>query len=362
MKTTVNLARVLGNARWTSLLLVAAVLLGACGRSKDCDKSSVTCADELRFLGGDGPPDSPFGWIFQSKNGAVISAVDYKATLAVDTLTGTSRKSYDAQELSMVLSDLIAVRAEAPAACPLRTTLTVRDADLSRGTSLKDVRCYDATCIEVDCDKFTLDRKAIIYPVENETQAKEAAPHVRCEGFTYRRTNDLPDITWNMRSYFSYKFKDEPSVMSYRFATGPFLGPAVTKPSDVNNLFEPDVTNPKLLVADTPYGIRLPMRMEVKELAPASGTNDKVLRAGWNIESYTVGCAMKQSVMADIVKTALNGASIGKSTLHIRFNENAQAVPAGEEGWCSYFAEPGEEPAFQTYVDTKNNEDCAVLK
>ena len=359
MKTMLNLAPRRGHVPLVATLLLAAALLGACGRSKECDKPSVVCADALSESGVLGFSNDAYLWIFsQSKPQAVWNPSDYVASLRVETLTGSRRVSE--QPILNVTSDLAFI---APVeVCPTRLTLTVRDVDLARGTSVEAVRCFDAACMEADCAKFTLDRKAIIYPVENETQAKDAAPHVRCEGFTYRNTAGLPDITWNVRSYFSYKFKDEPSAISYRFASGPFLGPAITKPSDVNDVFDPDVTNPKVLVADTSFGVRLPMRVSVSELVPATGDNFKVLRAGWHFGARTVGCAMKQAVLNEIITTALNGASIGKNTLHIRFNDNDDTVPSGEQGWCSYFAAPGEEPAFQSYADTQANQDCALLK
>ncbi len=244
-----------------------------------------------------------------------------------------------------------------PDRCPLRATLRVSDYDQEKyGTSQTSSVCLDAQCKAIDCDDWSSERATPI-AVDTPADGAQAARTVKCQKVTYREIHGVPELTWVLRSAFSYALSSEPTVLAHRY--GAPAGPTVAKGSDFDAEFHPDIANPKEIASDTSVALRLPLRMTLDDLVPAPpATNPSYLQAGWTFNAYTVGCAVKQSTLHAAIKQALGGTPIGTRTLHLVFNETDFAVPVGENGWCYYLADEGSNPTFDPNRSTDTGKEC----
>lgn len=345
---------------WWLVLLGVMGLGSGCERKEGCAKEEVVCADEL--IAYSSPPSftTQVGLSFSlppaiDGNGFDWTQFPFQVTIE-DPKNGTqiiANAKPDESSHGVVYFF--------PPLSPLtRVTVTSWDKAPIGRTTVSSTYCVGANKDKVDCGQWALANQVSPTKVGSSVEAESAARNVRCQKLTYSEADGNADVTWYLKSPFSYEFTNEPKVMGKRFAPESKNGPFLAGGSDFNMDFDPDIVNPKQVIADVGYAMHLPMRLTYADLVPASGSAPDTLLAGWSIQKVAVGCTIKQSVLHGILTTATDKLPAG-GTVHVLFNPGDASKPSGENGWCYYQAGPGDQPSLKAYQDTKAGAVCEKM-
>ncbi|MBI5607466.1 MAG: hypothetical protein HY902_01145 [Deltaproteobacteria bacterium] len=363
---------------WLALLAAVLVASVGCQRPAKCYEDGVVCADEFDqtvAVGSDmttwyfGQAAKPITVTFSVPDGATAS-VPLKYFVDVTTvIEGAGEWSWGD----------IAFQAGKPIATSwpstfgrARYTYKLMDADKAYGTEQTAEICIDDKGKQQDCKAWAATKLPDPVTITNDN-ALTLAPNIRCGKLAYQESDSgdvqWSDLTWTVRSPASYDMGKVPNARGQRYGMSQ-PGPFVTKPLDTVEMLgkKPEAAKwPASLTGRVATDLRLPLRFGLAELVNTNKNNPDVLRAGWAFtdtasgKEVNVGCAIKQTVLADIISTALAGQPIGEQTVHILFNAASDKQPVGENGWCYKVTGKGQSPLLKPYASTESGKPCANL-
>lgn len=368
-------------------LLLAVVLAGSagCERPAECDKLEVVCADELQKnvlqqnFSATGVSEF-FVRFFQATNANQKikfdpDLYDFHTTCVYENgdqgnIKHTFHYDSNSKELDGVIY-WIEFKA-----LMVKCQYTVSDKNTALRTSQTYEFCGSLKSTSLSCEGF----KPQTVKLTKDSAAKIAV-NVSCLRLTYREIEKeidpangkakivWGDMTWAVKAAGpSYDMVGAPSVSGYRY-TEP-SGPFVSK-GDVDEMLGPTASKSKpvtFLASNQAAELRLPLRWPYGKLGNVAASNESVLQAGWYVafdqtgKAVNIGCSIKQTKLASILDTALNGVPVGDQTVHILFNEYApKGQLVGEDGWCyGLTKKDAATPAFKPHSTNSTGELCKL--
>lgn len=333
--------------------VIALAASGAgCTRDEGCADANIVCADELTItasvVGVDGLP--VLRWSIATGDGTTLDTTKYTMKVSLESVYESLNFTTSSRAEVQVKHSRIDHQAK----------LAVADADKTRGTYQYVPLCVRESGEVMDCKVWEKERRETPIEILSESDAKKYGPSVKCEKLGYRFHNGYADFGWVARSGWSYRFRNEPTVMSDGYGLGG-KKPYLNKGSWMDADFDPDIRNGKDIVSGEALTMHLPVRHFFNDLVPGTGETASVMRAGFSFGPYTVGCKIKQQVLYNIVTTALDGESIGDKTLHILFPTSDHSDLVGEHGWCYFLSAGDANPRFKEFDDSTSGEVCETL-
>lgn len=348
---------------------VLAVASGCGGKADSCmTKDDVLCASELALAKSELQSDQlPVLLVSAGDHGSQkFDEDDYKITETLDGPLGTKRTAPHFFGLIVASNSL---------PCPGRAKLNFTDAIPGRKSNQEVEGCVDSKCKFIDCKDWAAQAK-IPFLINTPDLAKKASVQVQCEGLTFREHSKLLDITWKLKSAWSYKFEADPSkakpgpiepdLRAYNYGALAKFHNTLTKGSDVVSQLGP-IQNEAEINSDTPYSMRLPLRYLLSDLtadpAVPPTTPAPVLQAGWTYGAYTVGCVVDQAAFLKIVSEVKTKEGALKTTdvVHILFSQLAMDQPLGSKYWCYYVADLNTPPTLKPFDGLSSGGKCEKL-
>ena len=352
---------------------VLAVASGCGGKADSCmTKDDVRCASELALSKWEEYNDVhlPILSVYDVDQNSQTQQLDkdaYKITETLDGPLGTKRKITAPHIFSLISSNFFP--------CPGRAKLNFTDAIPGRNSNQEVEGCVDSKCEFIDCKDWAAQAK-IPFLINTPDLAKKASVQVQCQGLTFREHSKLLDITWKLKSAWSYKFEADPSapkpgpiepdLRAYNYGALAAFHNTLTKGSDLFSQLGP-IQNEAVINSDTPYSMRLPLRYFLSDLtadpAVPPTTPAPVLQAGWTYGAYTVGCVVDQAAFLKIVSEVKTNEGALKTTdvVHILFSQLAMDQPLGSKYWCYYVADLNTPPTLKPFDGLSSGGKCEKL-